>query len=175
MTRHLTLTTCFAASMLMLLLPGCSGLNQSSGLRGYPEAIPALQPSSNTSITSMEGYDQPSIVSLDRSGWSPIVVQVPRKQVEFQTTYVTNVRLADTTARERGEYPTATTALGPGGDCCQLALEGPVAIFFSAADLVLAPVEMVCGRWPWTMKSGPGVHRVAAPLEPLPREQDDGE
>lgn len=133
--------------MRLILLPlvvlpiaaGCTGhLNQTDMPLGDP--LPDLVGVMPGGAPEDEGPSLPR--SGDRSGWTPTVVTVERRQVEAQPAYVTTVNYDKSTARERGEFPTAATVLEEAGDGGMAAWEGLAAPFYAPWDLIVSPVRM---------------------------------
>jgi hypothetical protein len=83
----------------------------------------------------------PSVISLDRSHWEPIVVHVPLRQVEHCPTYVTTVH-AGSGPRASGEYPHGASIADEQATCelYDYCVEAR-AIVMAAIDLVAAPVR----------------------------------
>ncbi|HYE61070.1 MAG TPA: hypothetical protein VD997_03660 [Phycisphaerales bacterium] len=93
--------------------------------------------------------DGPSVVSLTRENWRPMVFTVPVDGVASRRNYTTELHFTDTTARQRGEHPTALSALELSGPTrTEQALEGLVNPFNAFGDAVLMPARMAV-HWPW--------------------------
>lgn len=93
--------------------------------------------------------DKPSVVSLTRENWSPVLFVVPVDGVASRRTYTTEIYYADATARQRGEHPTPISSLELSGPTrTEQALEGLVNPFNAFGDLVMMPARMAVW-WPW--------------------------
>jgi hypothetical protein len=93
--------------------------------------------------------DGPSLVSLSRDNWVPVVFTVPVDGVASRRAYTYQVTYADATARQRGQHPTPLSALELSGPTrMEQAWEGLANPFVTFGDFVLMPVRMVMHR-PW--------------------------
>jgi hypothetical protein len=60
--------------------------------------------------------DGPSLTSLDRSNWAPVVVTLPVDGVAAHRSYTNEKLLVRSTARQRGDYPTAVSSVDLSGN-----------------------------------------------------------
>ncbi|MCK4872170.1 MAG: hypothetical protein KAS72_05560 [Phycisphaerales bacterium] len=111
------------------------------------------------------------LAGVDRSHWPIHTVRVLFDGTEHRPTYATTVDLASDTARNRGEYPTAESALGLSGrgEFGLRLAEIPIAAGTVAFDLVIVPVRCVLSP-PWTIQRSPqrAYERVVAPAPTSP-------
>lgn len=141
------LTLLAATPLTMAALVGCTGhLNQEDDLFG--SGTPDL-------AAPMPGVPQETAASLnpdradshDRSHWTPVVIEVERRQVEVQPWYVTRSDIvanrAEANRRSRGEYPTLLSSLEEDDDGGANALEGLVAPVWAVGDLLWSPIRMI--------------------------------
>jgi len=162
-----------ASVLLFTALPcfvlGCNHQNDRSDLGGGV-SLPSL--AGEPAATRQP--DEASITTFDRRHWQPSVILVPVYGVAHGPTYTTEHRSTDATARQRGEHPTALTALELDGDTCRTnvvdALQTP---FVCAWDALLLLPRAVVTR-PWTEIRGdqePYWRSSVwdARLEPVPR------
>lgn len=91
-----------------------------------------------------------SVLSLDRSNWASTRVVVPNDLVAHQPRYTNDWAFDKSTARNRGEYPTAASAMDMpterGAD--QQLAEAVLAPLAAGADLALSPLRAIAAR-PW--------------------------
>ena len=133
----------------MMALGGCE-LNQSNQLYGEQQ-LPDLSGQMPAAVPTGEPG---GFVRVDHSTWETTTIVVAQRQVEVNPNYSTMFAIDHTTARQRGEMATAVTALEDGGDNGNLALEGVVAPFMAALDLVASPVRMFIHA-PWSTVRAP--------------------
>lgn len=114
-------------------------------------ATPTAQP---TDATAPEIRGR-SITSLDRSAWPTTTITLPVDGTAHRPTYQRNVIIATRTARQRGEYPTAESALEltAGSSDAQTA-EAALQHARAVGDLVLLPLRIV-GQPPWATRWSP--------------------
>lgn len=114
----------------------------------------------------------PSVTGIDRSDWARTEVFLPVDGTVHGPTYTHRWQLADKTARQRGQYPTALTALelynGSQGDQQLEALLNPLQ---SLGDIVLFPIKIVILEPFWRTRMSPDIayDRTVRP-EQLPPE-----
>lgn len=93
--------------------------------------------------------DAPSVIGLSRAHWQQTVVSVPVDGLASKPTFASKHLMTNTTARQRGQYPTDMTALELDGDTGWTQVGETVLSPFSAAwdgtrmifyDLWAAPV-----------------------------------
>lgn len=82
---------------------------------------------------TMRENDSPSLVSVGRSEWETVVYEVPVDGVGHRPNYRTHWLTDQSTARKRGEFPTASTAfdLAKSGDLAQ------------TEEVLIAPVNQI--------------------------------
>jgi hypothetical protein len=90
---------------------------------------------------TMRENDGPSLVSVGRSEWETVVYEVPSDGVGHPPNYRTHWLTDQSSARKRGEFPTASTAfdLGKTGDTKQTE-EVLIAPFNQFFDVLAMPV-----------------------------------
>ena len=96
------------------------------------------------------------------------MVPVPRGQVEVQPTYVDNLDLATGVARDKGTYPTISTALEGDSTTSSVVFDGIIEPFWPVALFIAAPVRMVGGEWPMQTKREPIAKFELVPAKELP-------
>lgn len=82
-------------------------LGRSAPIEAFTPVPPAMPPGE----PALTPPQQPSVVSLERSNWAATPFLVPVDGTAHHPTYTTRVVIADETARQRREYPTALSAL----------------------------------------------------------------
>jgi hypothetical protein len=112
---------------------------------------------------------EPSVIGLDRSNWEPTRFHQPVDGTAHRLQYSKRLHVARRTARQRGEYPSAESALElSGGSTWQQQAEAAGSHAIAAADLLLLLPRMV---WtpPWRVRWSPdvGYERTWAPERPL--------
>lgn len=126
---------------------------------------PALQPlGTNPSLLSETG--ERSVMSVDRSNWSPLHVELPHAGVEHHpnSTAFGPVYASDT-RRSRGAYPTLASAVDVGSDGGAQAAELFAAPFVGAADILLWIPRMFIDP-PGTVMLSTGEVRERTALDP---------
>lgn len=143
--------TALSCGFMLALLAACNHQNDRNEL-GNVVSLPAL--SAESMPSDVRPDDASSLTSLDRSGWSKTVILVPVHGIAHGPTYTTEHLSTKATARQRGEPPTALTALELEGDTCwtQVA-DAAEAPFVSMWDLLLLLPRAVVER-PWTEVRG---------------------
>lgn len=111
MSRHAQgrIRTTLALAALAALLAGCTSAENNRFRFGNAGPLPVFQPAADTLADPA-----PSVTGLDRSGWAPIALDVPVHGTAHRPTYAPSAFDLDTTARQRGQYPTAETCLDLG-------------------------------------------------------------
>lgn len=95
------------------LLPACAESNSRNRL-GDDVTLQAFRPASQvlSSEDTQRADDPPSLTSLDRSAWEPSVYSLPVDATQHRPTYrVQFPNGPSTLKRQRGEYPTTSSAL----------------------------------------------------------------
>lgn len=151
------------------LLGACSGggeLNQGTAVAGTMrlETFSAdhyawMPPASGTNP------DPASVDSttLSRDHWDAYPLQVPLSGAQHYPTYSTAPEYTHATRRQRGEYPTAVSALDSSSEDSRrrLVYEGFAAPLYACGDLLLLPIRAI-GTPPWAAVVSPQgpVHRT---------------
>ncbi|MCA9286857.1 MAG: hypothetical protein KDA22_16655 [Phycisphaerales bacterium] len=149
-----------AAPILLLAVAGCTGnLNTSDDLIGGDPVV------TETAVAGTDAMapDQPSLLGLDRRNWPVQRVTSPPAQVEFNPTYVEPVLVDDTTARNRGDYPSFATMLEETGSSEALAWQAIATIPYNGWLLLISPIRMVQTP-PDSIERGPGGYRRMPPV-----------
>lgn len=120
----------------LLFAGGCVQSNHRLTV-GDDIALPAFQPST----PAEPAHDAPSVMSVTRTEWAPVVYEVPVDGVGHRPNYRTHWLTDHSLARSRGEFPTATTAfeLGQSGSSGQTE-EALLAPFNQIFDALSIPV-----------------------------------
>jgi hypothetical protein len=147
------------------MIAGCAPVNEEVGLINAPP-LPALDPDAPT--IRIPAHATPSITSHDRSNWGIQTVILPLKQVEHRPTYTSDIHFASNTPRERGEYPTAQTALDVPTPNLEQVAEGVVGPAYAGILVIWWPVEWIANnRPPWKIRRSPeDNYAVVPPIEP---------
>lgn len=132
----------FIASSIVATLAGMHGctsaLNEQVELVDS-EPLPALSDEESGEYVD----DPPSLTDgLDRSHWETVTITVPSHQVENITTYASSLEMTDQTARQRGEFPTAESALEGAGQDSPLAMEAAGNLAYGFVQVAWAPIQM---------------------------------
>ncbi len=165
----------FAALLLAgPLLAACSsgGLNNESAIGGTV-LIESVSTDSYAWLPPASGVTPDAasvrIDSLDRSHWAEYPMSQPISGVQHYPTYATQPRFANTTRRQRGQFPTDLSSLDTATDRGreQQALEGLAMPLLVAADAVLFPIRAIMTP-PWTVVTTPAgpISREPSPLPP---------
>jgi hypothetical protein len=112
----------------------------------------------------------PSVTGIDRSNWARTDFSIPVDGTVHHPTYAKRVIVADRTARQRGQYPTASTALELwGGSADEQEWEALLNQLRSLGDLVLLPLNVILQR-PWVRRMSPDIayERYSHPERPQP-------
>lgn len=147
-----------AAAACAMSMGGCAGQLNSGMVVGDPlkpsqqYAPPSIvAPAGEARAESGSGeVAERSVTSLDRSDWTGMRVNVPNDVPMHQPRYTENVEFDRSTARNRGDYPTATSALdtvSSKSEDLQIK-EAVFAPFIAGADVALMPARMIQAR-PW--------------------------
>lgn len=142
-----TISTAITIAGAGALLTGCQGLNRSPQ-PGPHVLMDTLRPTADF----YERVDKPlehsgaSLAGLSRDNWADTTFYVPVSGIEHKPTYTTDKpRRTDSTARQRGEYPSQRTVVegsteDSSGDQAVEALLAPVRAGF---DIVMMIPKMV--------------------------------
>lgn len=90
----------------LLALAGCTHESNDRHRLGESGTLPAFTVSPHTLPPI-----NPGITGLDRDNWEPITLLIPVNGTAHQPTYTTSAFDTATLARQRGEFPTAESAL----------------------------------------------------------------
>ncbi len=142
-----------ALAASVCFLPGCVESNSRNRV-GDDITLSAFQPGSRvlSSEDAQRANDTASLTSLDRSGWEPVAITVPVDGVRHRPEYrfFAPIGTSDL-GRQRGEYPTAISALDlDGGRPSSQArfFESILTPIHSSIELVRLPFVMIMHR-PW--------------------------
>ena len=156
---------CAATLVLIAMTAGCAPVNEEVGLLGAPP-LPALDPGADT--VRVHNDASPSITSHDRRHWERQTVPVPLKQVEHRPHYASDVHFMEDTARQRGEYPTATTVLEVPEPSWGHVAEGVVDPFHAVLLVGWWPFDWALNdRAPWKIERSPADDYAPAPVKPV--------
>lgn len=167
MARSITRGLWASAALAAGAVAGCGDLNQSSRLGGTVgfEALGDGQPRVDAAPAPGQS-DAPSVTSLDRNGWQERSFVVPMDGAAHHPTYTSGLgpRYTRDLARQRGEYPTAETALDTWSPAARGAMiaEAAAASFWAGLDIVAAPCRMVRFA-PWSITAEPRAMPARAP------------
>ncbi len=134
-----------ALAATALLLTGCTDnknlrltIGDSIPLESFPPEVVEVQldESGNPLPQTPPADDQATARGLDRSNFAPIVYHVPIDGTRHEAHGIDRLPLTNETARQRGEFPTATSALETGG---------PSSTRRQIAEALLQPVYVVGG------------------------------
>lgn len=117
-----SLAPMLAIATMLLFIPACS-YNEETAFINCVDC-PAALDADTVSLLS----DQPSVQSLNRSDWELYTIAVPLRQVEHPTAPLRARNWFSDTPHQRGEYPTAVTAIDTAGDSGTAAFEGVINI-----------------------------------------------
>jgi len=130
---------------------GCAHSNDRSTV-GHPDLAGAFRVAAFTDEGTggaVPVSDGPSLTGMSRADWAPATVLVPVDGVAALRTYAPRHHWTDETARQRGDYPTAVTALElDGATYWTQVAEGGAAPFLAFADAFALPFRMVMAA-PW--------------------------
>ena len=155
---------CAAVLVLIALAAGCAPVNEEVGLLDAPP-LPGLDPGADTVWVRHDAT--PSITSHDRSHWDRQAVLIPLKQVEHRPHYASDVHFMEDTARQRGAYPTATTALEVPEPSWGHVAEGLVDPVYAVLLVGWWPFDWALNdRPPWKIERSPADNYAPAPAKP---------
>lgn len=144
----------FATLAAAAMIAGCTTGNDRITTGQPGEAFDPAEFGGKTS-SSLEGSSK-SVTKIGRADWPLMNVLVPVDGVAASPTYATTHTFTQTTARQRGEHPTALTALELGGNTTwQQYGEMSIAPFTATTDLVC----MI----PWMFAAGPAEESPVKP------------
>jgi len=137
--------------IVALWAAGCATTNDQIG-PGRGASLPGLSPAKLREAPA----SVPSLRGLDRRHFPVIAVVVPGREVEHWPTYVTPAAIAGTAPRQRGAFPTASSALDVSGSAGVQLLENDLDIAVAAVGLLRLPWEvLVETRLPWRVERSP--------------------
>ncbi|MCH6551608.1 MAG: hypothetical protein IH804_06300 [Planctomycetes bacterium] len=145
--------------IVALWAAGCATTNDQIG-PGRGVSLPGLSPAKLREAPA----SVPSLRGLDRRHFPVIAVVVPGREVEHWPTYVTPAAVAGTAPRQRGAFPTASSALDVGGSAGDQLLENDLDIAVAAVGLLRLPWEvLVETRLPWQVERSPSAAYARRP------------
>jgi hypothetical protein len=169
-----TLHSCVLITPLLALAAGCAGPLNTEHTVGFGKDVYAPASIGRTSMPSAENAEaagsidqlqapvyvssgivraeraRPSVTGIDRSNWSPTLVNVPNDLSAHPPIYTDNVLIPEGTLRSRGRYPTPASSLDTPtskGNKTQ-AQEALIAPFAAAADVVLFVPRVIAEAGP---------------------------
>ena len=114
------------------------------GCKAHNARLPALSSLDAHARFDAAPIDEVATTTLDRSWWEMPAVTSPIDSVHGFPAYANAFRKTHATTRQRGEFPTATTALELTGDTGKgQRREALLSPFYAGADIVLMPVRMI--------------------------------
>ncbi len=149
MRFSITHTTVFALPMLMLTGSGC--MTQSNDIVSLsPEvSLFAFDAGMVDGESAELVSDEPTLTGLDRSAWRQTTVVVPASAIWSKPTYARPLNLAQSMDRQRGTYPSATSALGlEDPHFIHQGFEAVTSPVAGVIDLVLMPLRAAMAL-PW--------------------------
>lgn len=125
MTRNANATTALSIAFAAVLTTGCADnanqrltVGDSIPLASFPPEVVEVQlDQDGNPLPPAPPADDPATArGLDRSNFAPIVYHVPIDGTRHEFHGWDHLALTNETARQRGEFPTATSALETGGN-----------------------------------------------------------
>lgn len=122
-TTRTTAAACAALGLLAAASTGCTDnanhrltIGDSIALASFPPEVVEIQldESGNPLPPEQPADDQATALGLDRSNFEPIVYHVPVDGTRHEFHGFDRLALTSETARQRGEFPTSTSALETG-------------------------------------------------------------
>lgn len=152
----MTHRTVIAAAVLgSLVLAGCISPQNDRDVIGRDVRLESLSPVETTEAPPTTGLQQSSLTGINRANWSRVTFMLPVDGTAHNPSYSRRVYLADKTARQRRESPTALNALElTGGSESSQQWEAPVNIGWSLLDVVLLVPGMIW-QAPWSTRYSP--------------------
>ena len=145
--------------IVALWAAGCTSPNNQIG-PGRGVSLPGLSPARLREPPA----PGPSLRGLDRRHFPLLEVVVPGREVEHWPTYVAAVEVAGTSPRQRGVFPTASSALDVGGSPAHQLLENDSGIAGAVVGLLGLPWEiLVETRLPWQVERSPSAAYARRP------------
>lgn len=157
------------APALLAMLAGCVMPANDRLAIGEGLEVEAIGPRPTVAApTAASQVGSPSLTGISRDHWAPLQYHVPVDGTVHTRTYAKRTFWADKTARQRGEHPTALSALDMiNGSEDQQGLEALDNQFRAVTDLVLLIPRMAI--WlPWVEKRSPdeAYRRYSRPERP---------
>lgn len=161
-----------AAALGAMALGGCSQVNNSR-LEVAGDLLPAVRPESMTA-TPLVKAQGPSLTGVDRSHWDELLYIVPQDGAHHHPRFTTlQPRYADAIPRQRGEHPTAHSALDLSADHGGQFWEALSAPVWGAADVVLFIPRALAVGGPGAIVASPDeVYERAGRVAPPPLEAE---
>ena len=152
-TAPISIASVISLGALVALIPACAESNSRNRI-GDDVTLRTFQPASQvlSSEDTQRADDPPSLTSLDRSGWEPAVYSLPVDGTQHRPTYrVQFPNGPSTLKRQRGEYPTTSSALELDGGSTWSSdrfFESILEPIHASLELVRMPFAMVIYQ-PW--------------------------
>lgn len=160
------------------LLPACAHSNSRNRLAD-DISLQAFQPARQvlSSQDTQRADDPPSLTSLDRSAWEPVTLAIPVDATHHRPTYRFLAPIGPRQLRrQRGEYPTAASALdldGGPASSRQRFYESILEPIHASLELARLPLAMAIHQ-PWRRAWSPmGSYDRARNLGERPETMDD--
>lgn len=153
------------------LVPGCAESNSRNRI-GDDVTLQTFRPASQvlSSEDTQRADDPPSLTLLDRSGWEPAVYSLPVDGTQHRPTYrVQFPNGPSTLKRQRGEYPTTSSALELDGGSTW----SRDRFFESILEPIHASLELV--RMPFAMAIDQPWRKAWSPMGSYDRVRNRGE
>jgi hypothetical protein len=138
---------------------------------GQSTRLEAFETPQPRTVTLAERVAAPSVTGIDRSGWQQTTLLVPVDGIYHHPTYGDRVRITDKTARQRGLYPTAVSALELyNGSEGQQQAEAVLNQLVGVGNVIILPFRMVLCQLPWWRRMSPedAYARYNRPEQPQP-------
>ncbi len=146
-----TALLCVGLGIMSIGMGGCMKAQNDRVALGNALVLPAFQ--ANHPMTH---DNTPGNASFDRSAWMPMEFSIPVHGVAHNPVYTEQANTLHTLARQRGEYPTAQTALELGEpDTPERVLQTARAHGMAGLDALLL-VPRIIMRPPWETDWSPG-------------------
>jgi hypothetical protein len=175
-------TKLILGAAMLALLGGCVAQQNDRLTIGRSVRLEAFYPPEPTPAeegAAVLAAQTPTLVRVWRDNWERTTILSPVDGTAHQPTYAKKLHLTDSSARQRREYPTESTALqlteGSEQDQQQEAISNAL---YAAADVILLIPRMVIDP-PWAIRWSPDVAYqrywgsslpAATPVETVPAE-----
>ena len=146
-------------------------LNSMDGLRGE-QSLTALDGVSERSREAAPTRPLGTVVSFDRSEWSPQLIELDLAQVQHHPSYGTSRPPCSMAASSMG-WPTLESAFDTGTDRSRQLMNGVLAPPAAGLDLVVMPFRIFITP-PWTVMTSPeGLQILPTPDHDVQRVRND--